>query len=96
MNWYFIIASGLLGFHNYAALMAHGQRLKWVWHSIQWLCIGLYVYSGYIGWMQYLSGLDLWIILAVNISAGGITYNVVLHGLKLIKFKIPKWFKNES
>lgn len=92
MNWYFIMASGLFGIHNYAALMARGQRLKWVWHSVQWLCVGLYVYAGVSGLWQYLHGTDLWILLSVNILLGSIIYNIILHGLKYINFKIPKWF----
>jgi len=92
MNWCFIIASALFGLHNYASLMARGQRLKWVWHPVQWLCIGLYVYSGVSGFWQYMYGTDLWILLSVNILSGSVIYNIVLHGLKKINFKIPKWF----
>lgn len=92
MNYYFVIASALLGLHNYTALMARGQKLKWVWHFVQWLCIGLYVYAGVSGLWQYLHGTDLWILLSVNILLGSVIYNIVLHGLKLIKWKIPIWF----
>lgn len=92
INLYFISASGLFGLHNYCALTAHGQRLKLGWHLTQFACIGLFVYAGISGLWQYLHGTDLWILLGVNILAGSTIYNIVLHGLKYINFKIPRWF----
>jgi len=91
-TWTIYFAAALFGLHNYAALVrATGQRLLLCWHLVQWASIALFMQSGYANILESVCRNEIWFFV-IRLILAGLCYNIVLHGLKIFNWRVPRWF----